>query len=435
MIWSLPVLMLAGCGGGPGQEGPSRGPEPSASGSQPASTAASTPGRTPSSGPRGGGRGIDDVNADGYADLVIEVGVSERRQLAVLYGSSRGLDPGRRTVVPPGTFSSWLVGGGIRGDFDGDGFGDVVAHGARAGDDAPQGPHLLWGGPAGIAARTPPTPVRPAAGSEPAHSRAVAGDFDTDGHADLALSGPPQADASAADLTVLYGPFTRQGVPARRTVQPSPTGSEFWRMTSDDLGGRRGGGLLVHEGDDGEQTSPWLLAAGPGGLAKTGRKLNAGMSAAFGDFDGDGARDVAVGDDGSRNNEPGYETEPPSVDKTVTVYHRNGRQAAFRGTAGAAVAGDFDGDGRDDLAFGGAGRQGPPRAYSAPKVFRGGPGGLGAGRHVEGPGKVAPLAAGDYDGDGDDELVLAAGDDDAPAIVLTDGTKLLTSFPTSTLAS
>ncbi|WP_210732846.1 FG-GAP repeat protein [Streptomyces sp. RKND-216] len=44
-----------------------------------------------------------------------------------------------------------------------------------------------------------------------------------------------------------------------------------------------------------------------------------------GDFDGDGLRDVAVGDSGSRNDEPGYRTEAPEVAGSLAVYPCSGR--------------------------------------------------------------------------------------------------------------
>ena len=62
---------------------------------------------------------------------------------------------------------------------------------------------------------------------------------------------------------------------------------------------------------------------------------------------------MAVGDNGSRNNEPGYETEPPEVEKKLTVYYGDGRTQEFSGVQGELVSGDFNGDGRDDLASGG----------------------------------------------------------------------------------
>ncbi|MEV0829543.1 FG-GAP repeat domain-containing protein [Nonomuraea rubra] len=436
----MAAVTLAGCGAGPGPGGSTPRPEPAV---PPATTpvpptsadASAAPPVTSSGspGPRSvtGSRGkAGDVNGDGYADLVAEFGPADGRRLGVVHGSPEGLVPSEAVAVPRETFTSWPAAGGAGADLDGDGFGDVLAYGGP--DDGPQGPYVFWGGPDGIATRTGPTPVRPPGPGGQSHSRAVAGDFDGDGAADLAMATPPRSGGLAEDLTVLYGPFTRKGVPARSDVRDSPTGGDFWRLTADEIGRGRATALLVHEGDDGEQTSGWLLAAGPGGLAKSGRKLNQGMAAAFGDFDGDGARDVAVGDDGSRNNEPGYETEPPSVHRMLTVYYGNGRQAAFQGSAGAAVSGDFDGDGDDDLAFGGAA---PTRDVSAtaPKVFWGGAGGLAPGGGVAGLAEAAPLAAGDYDGDGDDELVLVTGD--GSQAVVTDGRKELTRFRTTEVPS
>ncbi|WP_327109221.1 FG-GAP repeat domain-containing protein [Nonomuraea glycinis] len=426
MIWLALPGLLAGCGGGPQPErqaassatptgsasvaGPTAAPEASASVARSSGAARAAAARA------------DDVNGDGRADLVVEVDLPrvDVHDLVIVHGSAQGLDRRRRTVVPSKTFWSWLIDVGVRADLDGDGFGDILGYG-RASDAERMRPHIFWGGPRGIDTGLPPTPIPLPGQSDVASYRTVAGDFNGDGAADVAMSTPSgQNDTS---LTILYGPFTRAGVAARESVQPSPTGSNFWRMTVDRIDGRRATGLIVYQGDDGEQTSGWLLDAGPGGLAKEGRRLNKGMAAAFGDFDGDGTRDVAVGDDGSRNDEPGYETEAPSVDKTLTVYYGDGRTHEFTGTAGQAVAGDFNGDGRDDLAFGGARR--PIR------VFWGGTGGLRAGGGIAGVGGAAPLAAGDYDGDGDDELALATRDNykvDDYEVIVTDGRKVLSRF-------
>ncbi|SEF92595.1 hypothetical protein SAMN05444920_1011036 [Nonomuraea solani] len=377
-IWLALTLLAGGCGGEPVV-------------SSPPATAAATPAVTPSTAaPR-----ADDLDGDGLADLVAEAG-GDTASLVVVPGSRRGLDPAKRTVVSPEVFRPALLDPVIRADLDGDGFGDVLAYGTK--DDVERS-YILWGGPRGIGPATP------------AAYRAVAGDFDGDGAADLATAG--QSDTN---LVILYGPFSRDGKPARQTTRPSPTGAEFWRMTADRVNGRRPTGLIVYEADDGEQTSGRLLEAGQGGLAQQGRTLNPGMSATFGDFDGDGARDVAVGDDGSRNNEPGFETEPPTVDRTLTVYYGNGATKTFKGTAGPLVAGDFDGDGRDDLAFGGA-----------EGLFWGGRDGLRPGGAIAGTSPAVPLTAGDYDGDGDDELVFAHGEDES-GIIVTDGRKVLNRF-------
>ncbi|WP_327588184.1 VCBS repeat-containing protein [Nonomuraea sp. NBC_00507] len=371
-----------------------------------------------------GKRRADDVDGDGRADLVVEVDLPRKNlhYLAVVYSSSRGLDQRKRTIVPSEAFYSSLIDSiGIRADLDGDGFGDILVYG-RPGDDQPTRPHIFWGSPRGIQARTPPTPVlRPVESGDWSY-RAVPGDFNGDGAADVAMPSMPAGGQSATDLAILYGPFSREGVASRVSVQPSPTGREFWRMAADRIDGRRATGLLVYEGDDGEQTSGWLLTTGPGGLSKVGRELNKGMSAAFGDFDGDGVRDVAVGDDGSRNDEPGYETEAPSVHETLTVYYGDGRTATFKGTQGPAISGDFNGDGRDDLAFGGGNR-----FYDPVRIWWGGPDGLRAGGAVDGVSRAEPLAAGDYDGDGDDELAFVGGDNSVE-IIVTDGRRALGRF-------
>ncbi|MFI7128201.1 FG-GAP-like repeat-containing protein [Nonomuraea sp. NPDC050153] len=415
MILLASALLIAGCGG--------VGPEPRPAAQSPS---ASTP--TPSTTPtpvrraaKGGGR-ADDVNGDGRADLLVyvELRPDHLRFLAVVYGSSRGLRTGRPAIVSSQTFFAWQFDPGIRADLDGDGFGDILGYGRRGDRDEPMGPHIFWGGPDGIDTGTVPTPVPPPMKTDMPTFRSVAGDFDGDGAADVAMS--TDDSRGGYGLAVMYGPFSRAGVPSRQTVQPSPTGDDFWRMTVDEIDGRHATGLVVFTGDDGEQTSGWLLNGGPDGLATSGRRLRKGMAATFGDFDGDGARDLAVGDDGSRNDEPGNETEAPEVDRTLTVYYGDGRTWTFKGAAGQAVAGDYDGDGRDDLAFGGArGGREPVR------MFWGGPGGLRAGGGIRGLVRGAPLAAGDYDGDGDDELVLASGDD-LLNVTVTDGRSVLTRF-------
>ncbi|MEQ4723675.1 hypothetical protein [Nonomuraea sp. B19D2] len=434
IAWLALAVLMAGCGDMPRPErqAPSSPPAPARSAPTPAPPLVSTS--------RDGKDGkdawpADDVNGDGRSDLVVEFGEVDRPYLAVVHGSPRGLDPGKRAVVSSDTFAPWLPGteAGSRADLDGDGFGDVLGHGCPPGRDGPR-PYIFWGGPRGIKARTLPTPVRVPEESELSDFQAVAGDFNGDGAADVAMSSP---DSSGEDtnLAVLYGPFSRRGIPNRQTLQPSPTGDAIGRLAVDEIDGRRATGLIVYEPDDDDQTSGWLLGAGPAGPAKEGRKLNAGMAAAFGDFDGDGTRDVAIGDDGHRNDEPGYETEPPSVDRTLTVYYGDGRQKVFKGTAGRAVSGDFNGDGRDDLAFGGEiGLLDLAPSHTVTRIFWGGPGGLRAGGRVAGVDRAAPLTAADYDADGDDDLVFASGYTDLKLMV-TDGSRVLARFATSILRS
>ncbi|MEU6996955.1 VCBS repeat-containing protein [Nonomuraea sp. NPDC046570] len=376
-----------------------------------------------------------DINGDGYQDLLVDAPDENGTTLIILYGSRHGLSPDARTVVTGKTLELWsATPPATTADLDGDGFADVVARGGVPGSEAPYSLHVFWGGPSGVDGGRAPTALRLPVKEERLRSGATAGDFDGDGAADLAMSFDG-ANGMDGDLAVLYGPFTRAGAPARHTLRPSPTGGDFWRMTADAIGAGRATGLLVNEADDGEQVPAWLVPAGPGGLAERGRKLNAGVASAWGDFDGDGTRDVVVADDGSRNNEPGFETEPPGVAGVLTVYF-GGREAhVFRNLSGGrAVAGDFDGDGHDDLAYGGGAYQKTSRGPV--RVFWGGRDGLRLGGAAAGGANATPLAAGDYDRDGRDELVLGSGDGgELLRLRVTDGKRVSGEFDTADLLS
>jgi hypothetical protein len=230
------------------------------------------------------------------------------------------------------------------------------------------------------------------------------GDLDGDGRADIAVALPPAGVGSEPDtLTVLHGPFTRRGAYGRKSVRPATPGLLYGKLVSSGFHRGRPSSLLVHTPDDGEQSPAWLITGGRSGYQA--RRLNEGNALAFGDFDGDGRADALVADDGSRNNEPGYETEPPQVHRVMTVYP--GRPGAGPQTRRdvepprAPIAADVDGDGDDDLAAGGPG---------GVRILPGGPSGLGTrawpGILPDEARRVYPAAAGDYDGDGRTEIAL-----------------------------
>jgi hypothetical protein len=151
--------------------------------------------------------------------------------------------------------------------------------------------------------------------------------------------------------------------------------------------------------------------------------LRNGNAHAFGDFDGDGQRDVAVGDDGSRNAEPGFETEPAAVDGSLAVHSGDGgapvtyRLPGAPGSArtdygpGGYLSADPDGDGRDGIlvaTYEGAALIDGTRRTT---VLRDGPATAGGGRIPAKSRHARPAGAADFDGDGRDELVLNWGAD------------------------
>jgi hypothetical protein len=437
----LPILtvcavlaLLPGCGSGATDH------EPSPSGGGASGTEAPGPvtgSRAPA--PGKGSKDPDDINGDGHRDLVLPVNAGGRsdnapddERLAVVYGSARGLDPTTRTVHGPrdlglpdpaelATADGVAADTVVTADLDGDGFPEFIT--TVGGESVTDGsisaprtvPYVTWGGPGGPAKGAGETAVQlPQSVSKLGLESVVRGDFDGDGHHDLAGLAYNQSS-----LVVLYGPFTRAGAPARTdTGLPWSDGS----LVADDIdptGRPRATSLLLHATSDGEQSGNILYSARRGtGLSANGAELRPGNAHAFGDFDGDGLRDVAVGDDGGRNDEPGYETEAPDVAGSLAVYPGSGGQPvthrlpeAPEGAAtdygpGGFVAADPDGDGRDGILVatyeGATLVDGDDRT----KVLREGPAKVNGEKTPAKWRHARPAGAADFDGDGKEELVL-----------------------------
>ncbi|MFE9060066.1 VCBS repeat-containing protein [Streptomyces violaceusniger] len=389
------ALLLTACGPGDGDAQGGR------DGSSPASGSVITPTATAPVPHGKGSRLPDDVNGDGYPDLRLPVpsgkgGLPSR--IAFVHGSSHGLNPATRTVLRHrdlGLPSQDVTVAGATevatADLDGDGYADVTTTAGEAlGERETERtqatvrtvPYISWGGPGGpqrtrSAARVQLTGPDDGVDAQ----RPTVGDFDGDGHHDLAL-----IREDRHSLLVLYGPFNRAGKAARTVPYASPLDGhgEIGDLIADTIAddtdsdsetahgtgtgthaadGHRATDLVVHAVNDNDQSGSTLLAAGSHGLGTEGRRLREGNAITFGDFDGDGRRDVAVGDSGTRNDEPGGETERPDIGKTVSVYYKRTAQPGHAdprpleprplkmpGMSGKLAAADTDGDGTDELA-------------------------------------------------------------------------------------
>ncbi|MEV0317745.1 VCBS repeat-containing protein [Streptomyces sp. NPDC050658] len=325
--------------------------------------------------PRGkGGKLASDVNGDGYGDVVLPVVRKGKSSLTVVYGSRKGLDLATRTVLPAPGARLTPDGPARTGDLDGDGYADLVGLFAEAVEDPAAGggsgntepgkpfaPHIVWGGPGGPDPSEEPTPL--AVTGPPEYFAGQPGDFDGDGHMDLAL---PRADR----LELRYGPFERDGSAARTSLPwrvPSRVeGSDCchddigW-LTAGDANGDAATDLVVRPSSDGEQTAGVLLLGGrPGGpYPGAEHRLPTGDLSAFGDFDGDGTGDVVVGDSGSRNNEAEDSATPGDLAPLKVVYGSRSRTAStppeVETVPGSEALGlqlaaaDLNGDGKDEL--------------------------------------------------------------------------------------
>ncbi len=279
----------------------------------------------------------------------------------------------------------------------------------------------------------------------------VAGDFNGDGRLDLAAASSTGVGGSGF-VSVLFG----EGDGAFQTQQQSQTGVSPWSVVAADFTGDgrldlvtanassntisvllgNGDGTFQPEREFAAGSFPVALAAGDfngdgrldlavadlndnnisllfgngDGTFQAPQEFPSGefhhpTSFVVGDFNGDGRLDLAVGEVGDLVQGG---TDPPDI--IVLMGNGNGtfqapeRLVPANGEGnGELVAGDFNGDGRLDLAFSSLGT-------NAVSVLLGnGDGTFGPAQQIAVSGVIDSLVAGDFDGDGRTDLAVVSG--------------------------
>ncbi len=372
------------------------------------------------------GAPASDFDGDGRGDLVLGVAgedigaAADAGVVTIVHGDRSGVNPEDSVAISQRGRVAGRPEAGDQfgrafavGDIDGDGYSDLVVgapNEALAGVQSAGGITVLYGSPGGV--RKTGTRAFSQAGQvagEPETgdrfgSALALGDFDGDGRADVAVGVPGEDVGSipnAGSVNVLYG--TRSGLTAA-------------------------GNRSFAQGD---------------GVADAAEPEDRfGASLAAGDFDGDGYDDLAVG-------APGEDVGGQADAGMVTILYGSAgglgparsqafsQSGAVKGTPEggdrfgfAVVAGDFDGDGRDDLAVGVPGEDlGLKVDAGSVNVLYGTRGGLRVtdnqswsqkgrvnGVAERGDRFGASLAAGDFDGNGRDDLAIGVPNEDVGSI-------------------
>ncbi|MEU9967916.1 FG-GAP repeat protein [Streptomyces malaysiensis] len=251
----------------------------------------------------------------------------------------------------------------VTSDFNGDGYADLavgVPDGTVGGQARAGYVNIVWGGPKGVGAHgsirvtqaTPEVPGTPEAGDRFGASVALV-DLNGDGIAEL-LAGVPGEDVTgrgtdAGMVIAIGGSADGPGPGATVLTGPSPSAAygasvAAAELTGDDdqeivIGGTDKVVARVIQGEDSMITT--VVAAPMGGRAPV---------LATGDFDSDGTADLAVAywTAGNPNTQSHVRLWKWDADRSEMANFWNTDNAGVT----ALAAGDFDGDGHDDLALG-----------------------------------------------------------------------------------
>ncbi len=393
-----------------------------------------------------------DVNGDGYDDIIIgapryDNGQANEGRVFVYHGSHAGVNQ-TADWTAEGDQANAFFGQAVAAanDIDGDGYDDIIV-GAPRYDNGQTNEgciHVYYGSAAGLDATTLWTAESDQADASLGHAVGGAGDINNDGYADI-IAGMPYYDggySNEGQVVVYYGAASRliSGQAADWTAKGGKGGARLGTSvdTAGDVNGdgyddvimaalRYGHGngyhgrVVVYHGS----SSGLGTASQPDWVA-----MNDAPSQVFGtvvgdagDVNGDGYGDVLIGDDQYDNDE--------TDEGRVLVYHGsvnglsnylqpdwtadecNQGQCEFGDAADAA--GDFNGDGYDDLIVGAPGYTDGENQEGAAYIYHGSATGLSSTSDwlVESDKAsaifgAAVSTAGNVNGDGYDDVIIGS---------------------------
>ena len=374
-----------------------------------------------------------DVNADGYADVVVgATGAGTYGYAYVYLGSATGLSatPAASLTATGSRFSGsdfgFAVAGG--GDLNGDGYDDVVVD-ERAYASSPTQTslgriHAFHGNAGGISATATTIIVGTSRDDTLGYGLAVVGDTDGDGYDDV-LASAPGYNSGVGRAYIFRGTSAGMASAASTTFTGTTAGALYGRALT-------GAGDLNADGYDDVAISAYYANSYVGatyvymgsiaGISSTAALTLAGEAPGYfgyalaggGDCDGDGYPEILVGapslGDWSAGAAYAYEGSASGLSSTaVQSWYGHSNDGLGRAVA---PAGDIDADGFDDVLVAAPGYTGDRGAVF---VYYGQVGGLSttAGTQLDGLSVgdffgTSVDGAGDVNGDGYADVIVGA---------------------------